>query len=276
MYENLLEAIDHIPEVYESTGLAFWDDEHISQMMLENHLSADADGATRKHSFVKESVDWLASLPTPGNRLIDLGCGPGIYAELLAQGGCAVTGIDISKRSIKYAKDSARVKGFGIEYRCGDYLKVDLGDDAFDMATMIYCDYGVLPQADRKRLLEKAFRSLHPGGLFVVDAFSSFFRKDYTDNLEVEYEEDGFWSKDPYMVVTRNKTYPQRHYLERYVVVTKADCRAYNIWNHAFLAGELVGELEDAGFEHVELYADAAGRNYDETSETMCAVARKP
>ncbi len=41
-------------------------------------------------------------------KLLDLGCGAGIYSELLYDKGFSVTGIDFSKRSIEYAQNHAK------------------------------------------------------------------------------------------------------------------------------------------------------------------------
>ena len=99
------------PELYalNATSLyrALWDDEHISKGMLESHLNPDEDGATNNHAFVFKSAQWIANLAPPPQfeKLLDLGCGPGIYAERFAKEGYSVTGVDYSKRSIGYAKE---------------------------------------------------------------------------------------------------------------------------------------------------------------------------
>lgn len=275
MYSLLLEEISYVPKAYESSGLAFWDDDHISKGMLENHLSPDSDGATREYSQVQASVGWLDSLLAPQGKILDLGCGPGIYAELLAKKGHQVTGVDVSSRSIAYAKNSASTQDLDIEYHCKSYLKVELPESAFDMAILIYCDYGVLSPCDREALLKKTFNSLKPGGLFVVDVFSPAHYQDYAEGFGAEYAQSGFWSEKPHAVISKQKIYPDHHYLERYLVITEKEYRSYNIWNHAFSALELAGELEAVGFEEVKLYADACGRDYNEKSKTLCAVAVK-
>ncbi len=81
MLENLF-AFMHKPELYQASTSKLWDDEHISKKMLESHLD-EWDAATRPHKFVDKSVDWIVSILPPKKhpKLIDLGCGPGIYAE---------------------------------------------------------------------------------------------------------------------------------------------------------------------------------------------------
>lgn len=56
------------PRLYTPSLNKFWDDEDISKGMLEAHLDPNWDAATRKPK-------WLDKF------LLDLGCGPGLYAE---------------------------------------------------------------------------------------------------------------------------------------------------------------------------------------------------
>ncbi|GIO39996.1 hypothetical protein J41TS12_48570 [Paenibacillus antibioticophila] len=115
------------PRLYTPSTGAFWDDEHISKGMLEAHLNPDWNAATRKHDFVNKSVQWIASIARPAQyqKLLDLGCGPGIYAERFRKAGYQVTGIDFSKRSIDYAKEQTLQNKSNIEYRYQNYLTID-------------------------------------------------------------------------------------------------------------------------------------------------------
>ena len=71
------------PLLYEPSSSKFWNDEHISKGMLEAHLNKDWDAETRKHDFIIKSIDWISSIAPPSqkNKLLDLGCGSGIYEE---------------------------------------------------------------------------------------------------------------------------------------------------------------------------------------------------
>lgn len=85
------------PELYAKSTAKFWDDEHISKGMLEAHLNPDWEAATRKLDFVNASVDWITKVAPVSQytKLLDLGCGPGIYAEKFYQKGYEVTGVDL-------------------------------------------------------------------------------------------------------------------------------------------------------------------------------------
>lgn len=147
------------PALYEKGTGELWRDEHISQGMLEAHLNPDRDEATRRHATVRESVKWISSIaPSRKYRdLLDLGCGPGIYAEEFYRVGYNVSGMDFSERSIHYARGSAQKKNLPITYYCQDYLTLDFVAQ-FDLVTLIYYDFGVLAPAERAKLLKKYIR----------------------------------------------------------------------------------------------------------------------
>ncbi len=96
-----LEDINRRPEPFEFyTAADLWTDEHTSEQMLAYHLNTEVDMSSRRGEFIDESVEWIASHfgVGPGARIADFGCGPGLYANRLAQLGASVTGIDFSKR----------------------------------------------------------------------------------------------------------------------------------------------------------------------------------
>ncbi len=92
------------PVLWQRSSEPFWDHEHISKGMLEAHLNPDFEAASRKHSDIERSVQWLSTVIVKDGKILDLGCGPGLYTKPLSEMGYDVTGIDYSKRSIAYAK----------------------------------------------------------------------------------------------------------------------------------------------------------------------------
>lgn len=276
--ERLLSFLASPPPLYAPSSAPFWDDEHISKQMLDAHLAPDIDAASRSHAFIRRSAEWIAGLyaPCAGKRLLDLGCGPGLYAELFADAGFSVTGIDLSRRSIAYARERAEESGHPIEYILDSYLSLER-EEEFDIAVMIYCDFGVLCPADRKELLSRVLRALKPGGLLVLDAFTAKELSGFVEGRTAEYSEGGFWSPEPHLCITTDRLYPETdNYLEQYVIVTANGCERYNIWNQVYTADSLGRELSDAGFGDIRFFGDIAGSPVSEGSSTICAVCRKP
>lgn len=274
----LLDFLRETPALYAQSPDPFWDDEHISEQMLASHIAPDTDGASRPLAFIRRSVDWMDSLcgGGAGKKLLDLGCGPGIYDELLAQKGFAVTGIDLSRRSIRYAQEQAARSGSGVCYRCGSYLDEDFGQ-GFDVCILVYCDFGVLSPANRALVLGKALRALKPGGLLLLDAWTSVYLRAYEEKQTIRYENGGFWSAEPYVQVERDRIYPETaNTLEQVLIVTETDCRQYYIWNQIFSPESLAQEAQRAGFDRCAFYDDIAGAPFTGKAQTLCLAARRP
>ncbi len=163
---NTLSSLLQRPAPYEKTQQRFWTDPHISQGMLDAHLDPNTDAASRKPESIARSVEWICTLLPHQAKLLDIGCGPGLYTKRLCERGLCVTGLDFSERSIAYAKahDPKSV------YVTQDYLELEY-ENEFDMITMIWCDYGALNPQDRQNLLVRIHRALKPGGLFLFDVF---------------------------------------------------------------------------------------------------------
>ena len=262
------------PSLYApSTGL-FWDDEHISKGMLEAHLNPDRDAATRKHAFVDESARWISAIAPPSeyNALLDLGCGPGLYAQRFYNAGYSVTGIDFSARSIAYAKDKALLSKSNIDYRYQNYLTIDFKEQ-FDVITLIYCDYAPLSITDRLALLEKVYLGLKKNGKFIFDVFTPRMRKAESSSWHY-FENGGFWNEKPHLCLDATYQYDDEDETElsRSIIQTEDAIHCYNIWNHYFTREKLIAEAESAGFRSFDFYGDISGGEYSDDGETICGV----
>ena len=94
-----LESVNEKPgpfSVYTASEL--WTDEHTSEQMLAFHLNGEIDVSSRRTGFIDNSARWLQEHFELSNssRLIDFGCGPGLYTSRIARLGAEVFGIDFS------------------------------------------------------------------------------------------------------------------------------------------------------------------------------------
>lgn len=183
------------PVLWQRSSEPFWDDEHISKGMLEAHLNPDWDAASSRHSYIERSAEWLKSIIPAGGKILDLGCGPGLYTIRLSEAGYDVTGMDFSRRSIDYAKAHDK----RTEYIYRNYLEMDYTGE-FDAITLIYCDYAALVPDERRTLLTKVHRALKPGGLFIFDVFTEQTHIGKGDCTYWSFHENGgFWSEKPHL-----------------------------------------------------------------------------
>lgn len=277
VFKALLNGLKR-PTLYEKGKLKLWEDPHISKGMLEAHLSPNHDAATRKHAFIDASVEWLKVIAPPEQfpRLIDFGCGPGMYTSRLAQMGYEVTGVDISERSILYAKEQSEISGKKIDYRVMNYLMFD-EPEAYDMAILIYCDYGALSDVERTQILRNAYRALTPGGKLIFDVFTPVQYSGTTENQAIEvYETGGFYKAEPHLCLFSHLCYGENVWLDQYVLIDHQDqVDTINVWDTTFTLESLTNEVEAAGFKVVAQFSDVAGKPYSADSETLCVVLEK-
>jgi len=259
------------PPRYERTTTAFWDDPHIASRMLAAHLDPTTDAASRRPGFMDASAAWIASLVPAGARLLDIGCGPGLYGRRFSERALRVTGLDISAGSIAYAcaHDPAG------HYLVQDYLTMDL-PGGFDVVTLIWCDYGALTDSERPVLLARVAGALSPGGLLVLDAFTPVWLASRTEATSLSRQPDGgFFSPLPHVVETTSYHYDDRVSLDRHTVTDAEGTRVHHIWNTCFTLAELIDEATTGGFGLVDAFDDIAGARYTGRAETLAVVLRK-
>jgi SAM-dependent methyltransferase len=256
---------------------SFWTDPYISKKLLEIHLDPDTDLASRKPGFMDSSADWIAKTVPPENypSLIDLGCGPGLYAERFAKKGYAVTGVDFSENSIQYARNSAKEKNLSIKYLCRNYLEMQ-SKGCFDFASMIYCDYGALPPESRQILMQSVYNALKPGGKFLLDVCSSRMYGRFKEGRTWEICEGGFWSPENHLLFTSNVKYENLTVLNHYVVATQNETRVYYVWTHFFTRKNLAFEARKVGFKICGVYGDVAGKPCLGNGDTIALLLEKP
>ncbi len=108
----------------------------------------------------------------PRRRVLDIGCGSGRHLIMLAREGYDTYGIDVSARSIGFAREWLESEGLRADLRTGSVTKLPYDDGSFDV--VIAC--GVLDHmtdADARLACREVARVLAPGGLFYADLVSA-------------------------------------------------------------------------------------------------------
>ena len=118
--------------------------------------------ALRRRGIVREALG-----AAPGERILDVGCGPGFYcAELADEVGPSgsVVGVDSSPAMLDLA--ARRCSGLkGVELRSGEAVSLPVDDASFDAALCVQVLEYV---ADPTVALAEMHRTLRPGGRVVV------------------------------------------------------------------------------------------------------------
>ncbi|WP_101296539.1 class I SAM-dependent methyltransferase [Halegenticoccus soli] len=108
-----------------------------------------------------------------GDRGLDVGCGNGRHAEVLA--GCAerTVGLDVSRELLEEARRRADERGFAFEPVHGDAARLPFAADAFDLAVYVATLHHLRPRSARVSSLDELARVLAPGGRGLVSAWST-------------------------------------------------------------------------------------------------------
>ena len=266
------------PEVFERSKSKLWDDPYISKKMLEIHLDPEFDAASRTYEFIEESIEWLVNsiFEEDENKILDLGCGPGFYSKRLAEKGYSVTGIDLSKNSIEYAKSQVENTDLDIEYIRQDFLKMDY-ENEFDIVLLIYCELGALINEERDTLIENVYRALKPGGKFIFDVFTANNRDEKDLDRKWELSQKGFWDEKPYLALTETFSYEEEDtFLNQTIVINNdEEISLYRIFEHVYNKESITEVLNKFGFINHAFYSDVAGQKYSQESKTLAVVTEK-
>ena len=261
------------PKLYEKGSRPFWTVPYISKQMLEVHLDSDSEKASRKPEFMDASVKWINSLIPQESKILDLGCGPGLYLSRLAQYGHQCMGIDFSENSIEYAK-SNQTEG-SIVFQCGDYLDTEFGSN-YETVILVYCDFGVLSFKEQSALLKKINSSLREGGRFILDVYTNVFFDNFEEEFESSEAEGGFWNPGTHRLIKECYKYPEELVtMGQYHLITNEGTDLFRIWSKCYLEEEIDALLNEHGFKIESIHADICGNDMTDGSETMGIVCVK-
>jgi len=128
-----------------------WDRKYAAQVRL---------WSDRPNRTVVAELSGLA----PG-RALDLACGEGRHAVMLAGLGWDVTGVDFSEIAIAKARARSVEEELDIQFVCADLLRYDPEPAAFDLVLVVYLQ---IPSAERRLVLAEAASALARGGSLVL------------------------------------------------------------------------------------------------------------
>ncbi len=109
----------------------------------------------QRHQFEFElTIRYINRYVKPGDKVLDIGGGPGRYSLHLAAKGCDVTLFDLSSANVEFAKEQANAQGVSFKAFVGDAREVDsLISEQYDHILLMGPLYHLLQESDRVKAL---------------------------------------------------------------------------------------------------------------------------
>lgn len=125
------------------------------------HRYDDRYDRARGRSYHNHLSDYLLRHLVPGGRLLDLGCGTGLFVSRYVAGGGTAIGLDISRGMIRKAEERCP----GSDFTVSSADRIPFRDGTFDaVASLLVFSYVRKPE----RMLAEAYRVLRPGGTLAI------------------------------------------------------------------------------------------------------------
>lgn len=153
-----------------------------------------------------------------GDKVLDIGGGPGRYSLWLAEKGCDVTLLDLSPQNISFAKKKAVEQGVALKTLTGDARTVDeTVEGVYDYILLMGPLYHLLEESDRIKAIKASLRLLKPNGIIFVSFINVFsgmvYAMKFAPSVIMEEAESEF-----YKAVSENRSFTGEAFTQAFFI----------------------------------------------------------
>jgi SAM-dependent methyltransferase len=157
-----------LPQARKRQKRPWWEDVFGEDFVRTTFRYSD-DQVRREVDFIEEALG-VAS----GGVVLDLGCGPGHHAVELTSRGYGVVGYDLSLYQLALASEVAHERGQKLNFLQGDMREMAF-EEMFDGIFSWNTSFGYFEEEKNVHVVERVFRALRPGGMFLLDVVNRDF-----------------------------------------------------------------------------------------------------
>ncbi|PTK00452.1 class I SAM-dependent methyltransferase [Mammaliicoccus sciuri] len=273
---NLLNHL-HSPEPFEKSEDNIWLDSLFSSFVLDSYFNSEIYGGSKDTDFInKTSIFFSENFPSDKyKKLLDLGCGPGLYAEAFAKKGYDVTGIDYSSTAINYAIKNAKNSKSNIHYFEDDILSFK-SNKKFDICTIIYQTYATFSYKNRRKLVENVHNLLNENGVFIFDVPTQHYYDQLSPVNVWEYRnQNNIVSTEQHAVLYSLEKYYENIFLNKSIYIFENQkIKKFYDWMKCFNELDIKNEIGD--FFNIErIYSDIDGTPFSKDSNSLTLICQK-
>jgi SAM-dependent methyltransferase len=279
---NLIDIIHRqaVPVPWSEGEKIPWHDPSFSQRMLLEHLSQEHDAASRRFETIDKHVDWIHHSVISGQptRILDLGCGPGLYTNRLAKLGHECVGIDFSPASISHANQCAQEHRLRCTYLQQDIRVADYGH-GYGLVMLIFGEFNVFRPSEARSILEKAHQALAEGGRLLLEVHTFAAVRAIGEQPRSWYSTDsGLFSDRPHICLSEGFwDIQQAVATERYFII---DGMTGQVTRHAASTQAYTNEqyqllLTACGFQKAQFHPSLRGDVDQSQTDFLVLFAQK-
>ncbi len=215
--------------------------------------------------FINKLISFLS--PPANAYMIDVACGKGRHAKVLASHGFDVTGIDLSENSIAFAKkyETANLHFFVHDMRLPFWINY------FDYAFNFFTSFGYFnTKREHENTLRTVAQSLKPGGCFVIDYLNAAYAVDH-------FVSSGEIIKDG-IKFRITKSFDEKHFYKKIIIEDeeKDEPVVFNEMITKFSREDFTQMLHRQQMEVQQAFGDYELNEYDEKrSPRIILIAKK-
>lgn len=210
---------------------------------------------------------------TPGAKILDLCCGYGRHASLIAQStDYDVTGMDLSDDYLDIAKNQLSVPN--LKFIKGDMRDIPFSNH-FDAVINMFTSFGFFESdEENEKVIKQVNKSLKKQGLFLLDYENKFYFV-FND----VFKKEKYWEKlDDNNYILYENNYDALNERELFNVHFIEDGRVkkssgYNIRLYSF--PEISAMLKKNGFEVLDVWGDYHANMYSVRSKRLITLSKK-
>jgi ubiquinone/menaquinone biosynthesis C-methylase UbiE len=203
----------------------------------------------------------------PGSQVLDLACGKGRHALSLFKNGMQVTGIDLSKNSIKTAKQHEQS---GLRFHAGDMRYVHF-PNSFHAVFNFFTSFGYFSDvSDNFLVLKAVHQQLMDDGLFVIDYFN-------LNQVLASIEVDAVDRKTINGIQFESKKRTDEHFIIKEISIDDPEHGQFRFEERVqrISLDDFKIWLEEAGFSIQTIYGSYELEEYSSGSDRCILIAKK-
>ena len=225
----------------------------------------------QRFAMAEEEVSKIiAMMDFHGTSVLDLCCGPGRHAIVLAKRGCAVTAVDRSKFLLEKAAERAKAEGVRVEFLQED-MRNFARPAAYDLALNFFTSFGYFnDREDDVKVLRNIYASLKPTGVCLLEMISKEWLAKHLLATSSMQAPDGS------LRVERHEIFDDWSRIRNeWIFIKEGRTKVFKFHHTIYSGQELKDRLYQVGFKRVKLFGDLDGNEYGVNARRLVAAAWK-